>query len=323
MQFNDALQILHLGPEASLDDLKAAYRKLAFACHPDLHPNDPNAAYKFQQLNQAYILVQSRLQKTSSSTKDQGTTRHQTQKDTQQSTAQAKQERPKTSEQRSSFGENKTGSQAQKAKAYGTRVHRPRTHGPKARGHKVPRNKAHSASKYNTPRATQWTKKNRPRPGQHSKFRRDFKAPGRDELKNILHDPFAQEVFEEIYNYIQAQKKRSAKSAPKVKKGIALSWGNRYYSLDLSRFTLDGLKDWLRSQLDDHQTIYLPSQHLTPGATIRFQVKQSSRTPPKSVTTTLPPGYLPGQDIRFKGLGRKLGKWTGDLYLKVLPKTTS
>jgi DnaJ-class molecular chaperone len=47
----DYLGVAH---DAGLQDTKAAYRRLAKACHPDQHPGDPEAPRKFAILNEAY-----------------------------------------------------------------------------------------------------------------------------------------------------------------------------------------------------------------------------------------------------------------------------
>jgi molecular chaperone DnaJ len=54
-----ALTILGLKEGADLEEIKRAYRKLAFALHPDLHPDSPNAGKDFQQLNEAYVFLSS------------------------------------------------------------------------------------------------------------------------------------------------------------------------------------------------------------------------------------------------------------------------
>ena len=36
------------------EEAKVAFRKLAKTCHPDLHPNDPNAEKRFKEINEAY-----------------------------------------------------------------------------------------------------------------------------------------------------------------------------------------------------------------------------------------------------------------------------
>lgn len=53
MEFIDYYKILGLDKNASQDDIKKAYRKLARRHHPDLNPNDKEANKKFQQINEA------------------------------------------------------------------------------------------------------------------------------------------------------------------------------------------------------------------------------------------------------------------------------
>lgn len=53
MEFIDYYKILGVNKNASKDDIKKAYRKLARKYHPDLHPNDEEAKKKFQQINEA------------------------------------------------------------------------------------------------------------------------------------------------------------------------------------------------------------------------------------------------------------------------------
>src|SRR5579862_2503338 len=53
MEFIDYYKILGIDKNASDDDIKKAYRKLARKHHPDLNPNDKEANKKFQQINEA------------------------------------------------------------------------------------------------------------------------------------------------------------------------------------------------------------------------------------------------------------------------------
>ncbi len=46
MDKNKALAILKIDKNASLDDIKKTYRKLAFLYHPDLNPNLKDAGKK-------------------------------------------------------------------------------------------------------------------------------------------------------------------------------------------------------------------------------------------------------------------------------------
>lgn len=53
MAFIDYYSILGVSKNASADDIKKAYRKLARKYHPDINPNDEEAKKKFQQINEA------------------------------------------------------------------------------------------------------------------------------------------------------------------------------------------------------------------------------------------------------------------------------
>lgn len=53
MEFIDYYKILGIEKNATADDIKKAYRKMARKLHPDLNPNDKEAHRKFQQINEA------------------------------------------------------------------------------------------------------------------------------------------------------------------------------------------------------------------------------------------------------------------------------
>ena len=50
MAFIDYYKTLGIEKNASADDIKKAYRKLARKHHPDLNPNDKDAEQKFKEI---------------------------------------------------------------------------------------------------------------------------------------------------------------------------------------------------------------------------------------------------------------------------------
>lgn len=57
MAYIDYYGILGISKQASADEIKKAYRKLARKLHPDLNPDDAEANKKFQQLAEAYEVL--------------------------------------------------------------------------------------------------------------------------------------------------------------------------------------------------------------------------------------------------------------------------
>lgn len=54
---NDPYQILGVSRDASEDEIRQAYRRLAKKYHPDLNPGDVQAAQKMNEINEAYDLL--------------------------------------------------------------------------------------------------------------------------------------------------------------------------------------------------------------------------------------------------------------------------
>ena len=52
--FDDPYKVLGVSPDASDEEIKRAYRRLAKKYHPDLNPGDQEAARKMQEVNTAY-----------------------------------------------------------------------------------------------------------------------------------------------------------------------------------------------------------------------------------------------------------------------------
>lgn len=57
MNYKDYYSTLGVGKNASADEIKKAYRKLARKYHPDVNPNDKTAEEKFKEINEAYEVL--------------------------------------------------------------------------------------------------------------------------------------------------------------------------------------------------------------------------------------------------------------------------
>ena len=53
----DYYELLAVNRNASEDDLKKAYRKLALQYHPDRNPGDKQAEEKFKEISEAYSVL--------------------------------------------------------------------------------------------------------------------------------------------------------------------------------------------------------------------------------------------------------------------------
>ena len=53
----DPYSVLGVSRDAGADEIKSAYRKMAKRYHPDLHPDDPDAPQKMNEINEAYDML--------------------------------------------------------------------------------------------------------------------------------------------------------------------------------------------------------------------------------------------------------------------------
>ena len=57
MDYKDYYKILGVERNASEDDIRKAYRKMAMQYHPDRNPNDKQAEERFKEINEAYSVL--------------------------------------------------------------------------------------------------------------------------------------------------------------------------------------------------------------------------------------------------------------------------
>lgn len=137
---------------------------------------------------------------------------------------------------------------------------------------------------------------------------------GREELlQELLNDPFARRVYEDIYSEVRNRQNAPAKPAPPRK--IQMEWGDKTFQVDLTGGIGHAIKGWMRNQIDEEQELFFPAANLFPGARIRLQIRHGFSGELRTVDITLPQDFAPGKPIRLKGMGKKLGRWQGDLYL--------
>jgi len=136
----------------------------------------------------------------------------------------------------------------------------------------------------------------------------------RDEvLRDLLRDPFARRVFEDIYCQIREESARKRDAADRTRTASRTCKPGP----GLLEKAADNVSDWLRRQIDEEQTVRFAGL-LTPGKRIRLQIHHGVFGKSQTIELTLPPEFEPGRAIRLKGMGKHIGKWRGDLYLRIL-----
>lgn len=254
--------------------VKKAYRKRAFELHPDLNPNNPQAAADFQKLNEAYVILTEVL-------KDDIGSRSTT-------------KRPS--------GEKAKTSRREGARRYKQQAEK-RSPGP---------GKTTSSQQSTTSNKTTTRREATPRGG--------FSFGKEDVLKNILNDPFARKVFEDIYSEIKRTGSAPRRTANVKNRNVSLRLGSAELNFNMSGGPLSWVKRWFMKQMDDEQTVHLLPSQLLPGCIVRLQIRRGFSDKPMTIEVPLPPDFVAGRPLRLRGLGRQIGPLKGDLYLRLVAR---
>ncbi len=382
ISLKDCYEVLQLQTNASLEDVKKSYRRRAFELHPDLNPDNPGASKQFQLLNEAYVALSQILQKeeNNSATKaqekasqaSQGKTRPgfdaaAREKYKQQRAYDAKEGARREAEARRRQEARREEERQEKLRQEKLRQEHLRQE--KLRQEAEARRKAAEeaaeaarqkveAAEREAAARQRAAEENARKNQEHTKMdeqrqRAASKAYGQEDvLRDILHDPFARRVFEDIYSEVNKQNsekenhksdeahnknfetqedvnnKKTEASAPPPPPPepppppptAQVELLDNKTPLHMANSFSDKIKGWFKHQIDDEQTIKMPASHLFVGARIRLQIRRGLSEELSTVEIVLPPEFVVGRPLRLRGLGKKVGKWQGDLYLTIESK---
>lgn len=308
MNRKEALATLNLSEGAGIDEVKKAYRRLAFELHPDLHPDRPEMARRFQLLNEAYMLLS---KPGGAAAGESGAKYGSTDPETEKTRAEAQKA---YAQAKWRFGEGKTfkaASSESSEKAAGADD----SASSKARGGRSSPGKEPGQGPGQGPgqNGRPAGKSKSGAAGSDFKYH-TFQTPEqREAFRRTLKDPFARSVFKEIYRQLREEKGRKRLASRLEKTGVGR----------VASGVVGAVKGWFRRQIDDEQEVFVPSGILHPGQKVRLQVRQGLSGELKTIELVLPADYSPSKPIRLKGFGKKIGSLQGDLYIKIIPQMDS
>ena len=59
----DYYEVLGIAPDASAEEIRKAYHKLAFECHPDRHQSSEEAHKRMEEINDAYAVLSDQVKR--------------------------------------------------------------------------------------------------------------------------------------------------------------------------------------------------------------------------------------------------------------------
>lgn len=404
LTLKEAYLLLEVTKDAGIDEVKQAYRKRAFALHPDLHPDNVNAAAEFQRVNEAYVTViayldneakkqsakaqffnaeqerrkqfeeqkrraeQKRAEERKRKEKERAERAERERKEMER--VQARERAKREEERRRLLQEKIDREEARiKAKQEEERLKLIKKLEEKAQEFKtliieqmeaVRRENENRANAQNQDQSQAYTQEQaQPR---YQKVNNSYNANGEAYYNKYAgnYEQVVQNVFADIYGKPSEQAAQTAESSARNseqnaaqdtaftnfstvqdnteetrKKNQKEHFTGQEISvtkessipqaiLKASTEPLEGIKkgisSWFKSQIDEELELFFPAAKLQPGVKMRLQFRVGLANELQTIELTLPKDFVPGKPMRLKGLGKKIGKWQGDLYLKLQAK---
>ncbi len=405
ISLNECYKTLQISKGASMDEVKQAYRKLAFALHPDRNPNNPKAVESFQQVKEAYEFILSNI--------NAETNKAKAAEDLKKSKEKAAQEQKKAREmanKKQAFEEEQRRKErlAQKEKERAERLERERLLDERRRIKErqereyQERNRLHEQMKRTEverklkadkekaealrreiehkerllkqmqeekdrnqnykKRAAAYSKQGKPifenffsSKKETSEFDLEFikyaesmigdlqkKQPHKSK-EDLLHDLLEDEQTRIVYEKMKKQygetksltneesvernsfwskpvdnvQNSESESSNEPKQVNAVLQNVKEQTEHITSGIKQGLSGWFKNQIDEELEMYFPASKLVAGAKMRLQIRAGWSGELQTIEVTLPMDFVPGKPLCLKGMGKKIGKWQGDLYLKL------
>lgn len=390
MTLQDAYILLQISKSAGIDEVKQAYRKRAFALHPDLHPDNENAAHEFQRVNEAYVTVIAFLdsQAKKNSVKAQFVQAE-------------KEKKSRFEEEKRKAEEKRAEERRRKEKEREERIERERREMERRQARERAKREEERRRRLQEEIDRQEAKKKARQEEERLNLIKNLEEKAQ-EFKNLIIEQMEQARKEResrekaqqtgqtqyknpanaynafgvpIYNKYQGNFEQTTYKKPENKNGentqearqeerntsdntsyvhirperdkngsAAQTGQNKHQKeyftdseisankensisqaiIKASQEPLEGLKkgisSWFKSQIDEELELYFPAARLQPGVKMRLQFRVGLANELQTIELTLPKDFVPGKPLRLKGLGKKIGKWQGDLYLKLQSK---
>lgn len=403
----EAYLLLEITKDAGIEEVKQAYRKRAFALHPDLHPDNANAAAEFQRVNEAYVAVIAYLDneaKKQSAKAQFVNVERERKKQFEEQKRQAEQKRAEERKRKEKEQAERAERERREMERVQARERAKREEERRRRlQEKIEKEEARIKAKQEEERlnlikkleekaqefrtliieqmeAVRRENEARAKAQKQAESQTDNQEQSQQRFKKInnsynangegYYNKYAgnyEQVVQNAFANGNGQASQSAQHAGDTAQNTAQNFAydttfrtvtpgqkpsqeqkeetqkknqKEYFTgqeisvtkessipqaiLKASTEPLEGLKkglsSWFKSQIDEELELFFPASKLQPGVKMRLQFRVGLANELQTIELTLPKDFTPGKVMRLKGLGKKIGKWQGDLYLKLQAK---